>query len=145
MPSKTLPIAAALLLLAPLAACNSPQTGDATAPANVKSPVFTSRSPKPSPSTTSMAKDGTPTRSAARHCRFEVDGKTLLDGRCQVYPMDDGGYTLNTWSAGKPAQSHFAVVSTRANGKADATWNKDPDDDKATDPLGTVTLRDGCW
>lgn len=59
--------------------------------------------------------------------------------------MGDGGYTLNTWSAGKPARSHFAVVSVRNDGKADASWNADPDDDKATDPLGVVTRQDGCW
>jgi hypothetical protein len=145
LPLKTCSIAAALLLLAPLAACNSPQAADTTATANVDSPLVATPSPTPLPSTTPVAKDEASPHSAAKQCRFEVDGKTLLDGRCQVYPMGDGGYTLNTWSAGKPAQSHFAVVTTRAGGKADATWNKDPDDEKAMDPLGVVTLQDGCW
>ncbi|GEM_PF-654057 len=142
---KTCSIAATLLLLAPLAACNGPQPAGNVATANVDSPVVATPSPTPTPSTTPVAKDEASPHSAARQCRFEVDGKTLLDGRCQVYPMGDGGYTLNTWSAGKPTQSHFAVVTTRADGKADATWNADPDDDKAMDPLGTVTLQDGCW
>ncbi|NLS26007.1 hypothetical protein S2M10_09880 [Sphingomonas sp. S2M10] len=145
MPVKTRSIAATLLLLAPLAACNSPQAADTNATAIANGPVVARPSPTPSPSTMLVAEDGTVPHSAARHCRFEVDGKTLLDGRCQVYPMGDGGYTLNTWSAGKPAQSHFAVVTTRADGKADATWNQDPDDDKAMDPLGVVTLQNGCW
>jgi hypothetical protein len=57
----------------------------------------------------------------------------------------DGSYTLNTWDKGKPAQSHFAVVSVTGGGAADATWNKDPDDDRAVDPLGTVRLVQGCW
>ncbi|GAA0747048.1 hypothetical protein GCM10009075_33100 [Sphingomonas trueperi] len=145
MPLKTRSIAAALLLLAPLAACNSPQVADTTATANVDSPLVATPSPAPVPIDTPVAKDEAAPRSAARRCRFEVDGKTLLDGQCQVYPMGDGGYTLNTWSAGKPAQSHFAVVTTRADGMADATWNADPDDDRAGDPLGTVTRKDGCW
>ncbi len=145
LPLKTRSIAAALLLLAPLAACNSPQAADTIATANVDSPVGASPGPAPLPSPMPVAKDETSPHSAAKQCRFDVDGKTLLDGRCQVYPMGDGGYTLNTWSAGKPAQSHFAVVTTRADGKADASWNADPDDDKAMDPLGVVTLRDGCW
>jgi hypothetical protein len=134
-----------LLLLAPLAACNSPQPADNAAAGNVASSPVATPSPTPSPSTTPVAKDEAPPHAPAKQCRFEVDGKTLLDGPCQVYPMGDGGYTLNTWSAGKPAQSHFAVVTTRADGKADATWNADPDDDKAMDPLGVVTLQDGCW
>ncbi|MET3711165.1 hypothetical protein ABIC65_001867 [Sphingomonas trueperi] len=142
---KTCSIAATLLLLAPLAACNSPQADDNAVTANVASPVVATPSPTPTPSTAPVTKDETPPHSAAKQCRFEVDGKTLLDGRCQVYPMGDGGYTLNTWSAGKPVQSHFAVVTTRADGKADATWNADPNDDKAGDPLGTVTRKDGCW
>jgi hypothetical protein len=139
---KTCSIAVTLLLLAPLAACNDPKPADDPT-ANVES--IATPSPVPSPSATLAANDETPPHSAAKQCRFEVDGKTLLDGRCQVYPMGDGGYTLNTWSAGKPAQSHFAVITTRADGKADATWNADPDDDRAGDPLGTVTRKDGCW
>ncbi|MET3724161.1 hypothetical protein [Sphingomonas trueperi] len=142
MPLKTCSLAAALLLLAPLTACNGPKPADDPT-ANVESTA--TPSPVPSPRTTPMANDETPPHSSAKQCHFEVDGKTLLDGRCQVYPMGDGGYTLNTWSAGKPVQSHFAVVTTRADGKADATWNADPDDDRAGDPLGTVTRKDGCW
>lgn len=94
---------------------------------------------KPSPLATNAP------HAESRQCRFEVDGKHLVDGSCQVYPMGDGGYTLNTWSAGKPSRSHFAVVSMRGDGKADASWNADPDDDKAMDLLGIVTLQDGCW
>jgi hypothetical protein len=142
---KTSSIAATLLLLAPLAACNSPQAADNSVAANLASTPVATPSPTPPPTPTTVAKDETPPHSAARQCRFEVDGKTLLDGQCQVYPMGDGGYTLNTWSAGKPAQSHFAVVTTRADGKADATWNADPNDDKAGDPLGIVTRKAGCW
>ncbi|QTC92819.1 hypothetical protein [Brevundimonas goettingensis] len=74
-----------------------------------------------------------------------MDGKVRVDGECLVFPFGDGGYTLNAWSDGKPRQSHFAVVVRNRDGTGDATWNADPDDDRAGDPLGTVRLNDGCW
>lgn len=80
-----------------------------------------------------------------RDCLLVVDGVTHVSGRCLVYPMGDGGFTLNVWSRGKPAQSHFAVVSINGPGPADASWNKDPDDSHAWDPLGPVTPEAGCW
>ncbi len=113
LPLKTCSIAATLLLLAPLAACNTPQPGDDVATANVDSPVVATSSPTPTPSTTPVAKDKASPHSAARQCRFEVDGKTLLDGRCQVYPMGDGGYTLNTWSANPISRWSLRVPTAR--------------------------------
>ncbi|NBW14800.1 MAG: hypothetical protein EBR82_43055, partial [Caulobacteraceae bacterium] len=80
-----------------------------------------------------------------RDCLLVVDGVTHVSGRCLVYPMGDGGFTLNVWSRGKPARSHFAVVSLNGQGPAEASWNKDPDDSHAWDPLGNVELKDGCW
>jgi hypothetical protein len=83
--------------------------------------------------------------SSRRNCRLSVDAKVYVDGPCLVFPFGDGGYTLNAWSEGKPKDSHFAVVVANADGSAEASWNVDPDDDKAGDPLGTVRLRDDCW
>lgn len=80
-----------------------------------------------------------------RQCRLEVDGKIHVDQACEVFPMGDGGYTLNAWTLGKPKNSHFAVVIVGRQGEGDASWNADPDDDKAMDPLGTVLFKDGCW
>lgn len=144
LPFTARSVAAALLLLAPLAACKSPQP-DPPAATNTQSTPAATPTPLPTPKATPVATASAAPQSGERQCRFEVDGKRLVDGPCQVFAMGDGGYTLNTWSAGKPANSHFAVVSVRADGKADASWNADPDDDKAMDPLGVVTLQDGCW
>lgn len=83
--------------------------------------------------------------SVPRDCLFVVDGKTRVDGSCLVFPMGNHGYTLNAWSDGKPRQSHFAVVIARADGTGEATWNADPDDDRASDSLGSVKLENGCW
>lgn len=99
------------------------------------------------PTTTSAkASASSSSSSAKRSCYLRVDGKVRVSGSCLVYPMGaDGSYTLNTWDKGKPAQSHFAVVSVNGSTTADATWNKDPEDDRALDPLGTVKLVKGCW
>lgn len=80
-----------------------------------------------------------------RDCRLEVDGRVHVNGKCEVYPMGDGGYTLNTWTSGKPRNSHFAVVAVLNDKTAEASWNADPDDSKAMDSLGVVAQQDGCW
>jgi hypothetical protein len=84
-------------------------------------------------------------RSIPKNCTLTVDGKTLVNNRCLVFPLGDGGYTLNTWDKGKPRRSHFAQVNAEPGGTGDATWNADPNDDHALDPLGRVRLVHGCW
>jgi len=83
--------------------------------------------------------------STERGCYLEVDGMVRVDGPCLIFPMGKDEYTLNTWSNGKPAQSHFAVVTANTDGTTSATWNADPDDDRALDPLGTVRKDGDCW
>ncbi|WP_312597029.1 hypothetical protein [Brevundimonas sp.] len=102
--------------------------------------------------TAEPAQDKTPERAAeaspassTQTCHLSVDGQVRVQGPCLVFPFGDGGYTMNAWSNGKPSQSHFAVVTTNGDGTADATWNADPDDARAGDPLGKVTFADGCW
>ena len=80
-----------------------------------------------------------------RACYLSVDGEAHLEDECLVYPFGDGGFTLNAWSDGRPAQSHFAVVVMNPDGTGDATWNADPDDTRAGDRLGTVRFVEGCW
>jgi hypothetical protein len=84
-------------------------------------------------------------QSKKRSCYLEVDGVIHVDGPCLVFPMGGDQYTLNTWDDGKPAQSHFAIVSRDTDDRTTATWNKDPDDTRAFDPLGVVRKVDGCW
>lgn len=97
------------------------------------------------PGRTASAGSGGSSKSTIRDCYLKVDGIVSIDNRCRVYPMGDGGYTLNSWDGGKPRRSHFAVVSVGPDGKGDATWNADPDDDRALDPLGRMTMLHGCW
>ena len=80
-----------------------------------------------------------------RECRLEVNGKVKVAGRCWVYPMGAGDYTLNTRDHGKPHYPHFAMVSSNGDGTADVTWNANPIDDHASDPLGKARKRGECW
>lgn len=144
--SRSLSLIAALMLSAAAAACG--QDADAPGPAPEPSPPSAPYASEPTSAPAALPKTdaspATPTASR-KSCYLSVDGKVLLDEPCLVYPFGDGGYTMNAWSEGKPKNSHFAVVVLMADGSADATWNADPDDDKAGDRLGTVRLSDGCW
>ena len=88
--------------------------------------------------------ESSPPQSERSDCLLVVDGTVHVEGQCDVYPLGQGTYTLNTWSDGKPEQSHFAQVTALADGRFEATWNADPDDARAWDKLGEVTLREGC-
>lgn len=151
-PSRSLSLIAALMLSAAAAACGqdagAPGPADTTQTPAPSAPEPTAPPPEPAKNGASLAPSSstsaTPTASR-KSCYLSVDGKVLLDEPCLVYPFGDGGYTMNAWSEGKPKNSHFAVVVLMADGTADATWNADPDDDKAGDRLGTVRLRDACW
>ena len=151
-PSRSLGLIAALMLSAAAAACGqdagAPGPADATQTPAPSAPEPMAPPPEPAkintnPATSSSA-SATPMASR-KSCYLSVDGKVLLDEPCLVYPFGDGGYTMNAWSEGKPKHSHFAVVVLMADGTADATWNADPDDDKAGDRLGTVRLDGDCW
>ncbi len=112
-------------------------------------PMSGDTGPMPSPTATARADrdDPAPTRSVMRDCYLKVDGVVQVSGRCRVFPMGKDQYTLNTWDGGKPAQPHFAVVTKNsdADTTATATWNADPTDDHAMDPLGTVARDGDCW
>ncbi len=133
----------------------------APAPANTPTPAPTlagsavlntdqTRPPQPAAAATLVAQSDNsadPARSATRDCYLRVDGRVLVSGRCRVFPMGRDQYTLNTWDGGKPAQPHFAVVTKNSDTDttATATWNADPADDRAMDPLGTVARDGDCW
>ncbi|WP_295219257.1 hypothetical protein [uncultured Brevundimonas sp.] len=153
-PSRSLSLIAALMLSAAAAACGqdagAPGQVDATQTPAPSAQAPTAPPPEPAkintnPATSSSASASATPAASRKSCYLSVDGKVLLDEPCLVYPFGDGGYTMNAWSEGKPKNSHFAVVVLMADGSADATWNADPDDDKAGDRLGTVRLNGDCW
>lgn len=151
-PSRSLSLMATLILSAATAACGQDASAPnpAADPSPQQAPLAPTSSPTPAqpPAKTDVgpqASASAPPASSRRKCYLAVDAKVLVDEPCLVFPFGDGGYTLNAWSEGKPKNSHFAVVVLNADGSGAATWNADPDDDKAGDPLGTVRLRDDCW
>jgi len=151
-PSRSLSLIAALMLSAAVSACGqdagAPGPADATQTPAPSAPAPIAAPAKPAKTNSNPAisspQPATPTASR-KSCYLSVEGKILLDEPWLVYPFGDGGYTMNAWSEGKPKNSHFAVVVLMADGTADATWNADPDDDKAGDRLGTVRLNGDCW
>ena len=71
-------------------------------------------------------------------CRFVVNGKTYINGRCDFEVIDpDGSFTIT-------GKVHFAYVMVKGN-TGDATWNRDPKSLHAESPLGTLTRRGACW
>jgi len=145
---------ATLILSAATVACGQDASAPnpAADPSPQQAPLASTSSPTPAqlPAKTDAGPEtpaSAPTTpvSSRRKCYLAVDAKVLVDEPCLVFPFGDGGYTLNAWSDGKPKNSHFAVVVLKADGSGDATWNADPDDDKAGDPLGTVRLQGDCW
>jgi hypothetical protein len=83
--------------------------------------------------------------SVMKRCFLSVDHKVLVNNPCRVFPLGGRSYTLNTWDGGKPRRPHFAQVNASPDGSGDATWNADPTDDHALDPLGKVRWVKGCW
>lgn len=122
--------------------------GDSAAPAPQADAAGNGAAPEPVPpaqANQQLASTADAPASVPRQCYLKVDGVVHLDGTCLVFPMGKHAYTMNTWTRGKPANSHFAMVSPNPDGTGTATWNADPDDDRALDPLGTVRKDGGCW
>ncbi len=84
-------------------------------------------------------------------CVLQVDGKTYLNGRCNVDAEDDGSFSVGTGpSQGAGAASpYFAYVNILADDRtsAEAWWNETPGSTHAHSSLGTVKLADdkSCW
>ena len=89
--------------------------------------------------------DNSKPASSRQRCYLRVDGKVFIDGECSVFPLSGGTYTLNVIGRGKRPSRHFAQVTALAGGRFEATWNVDPADLHALDPLGPVEMKDGCW
>ena len=85
-----------------------------------------------------------PERTVPERCFLGVDGKTLVRGRCSVYFMSDGSFTLNTAENGKRVD-HFAMVDVTGRDRGDATWNAESGDLHAWDKLGPVERKGACW
>ncbi len=70
-------------------------------------------------------------------CKFVVEGKTYINGRCNVEVDPDGSFRI--WD-----KVHTVYVNVEGN-TAEASWNKNPKSYHADSPLGTVTRNGACW
>lgn len=70
-------------------------------------------------------------------CKFVVEGKTVINGRCNFESDPDGSFRM--WD-----RKHTVYLNVDGN-TAEATWNKIPGSFHADSPLGTLTRSGACW
>ncbi|HVT54799.1 MAG TPA: hypothetical protein VHD34_01945 [Xanthobacteraceae bacterium] len=70
-------------------------------------------------------------------CKFTVEGKTYLNGRCNFESDPDGSFRI--WD-----DAHTVYVNVDGD-KAEASWNKNPKSFHADSPLGMLTRKGDCW
>ena len=70
-------------------------------------------------------------------CKFTVQGKSYINGRCDFEADADGSLRIS-------ANSRIVYVNVDGD-TADASWNKNPKSHKADSPLGDVTRNGECW
>jgi hypothetical protein len=70
-------------------------------------------------------------------CKFVVEGKTIISGRCNFESDPDGSFRI--WD-------DVHTVYLNVDGKtAEASWNKNPKSFHADSPLGMLTRNGACW
>lgn len=83
-----------------------------------------------------------PAQARPAKCLLEVEGRTYIDGPCDFASLRSGdGSFLITGASGK----HFAYVYVEDGEKASAHWNGILGENRAHDPLGTLTRDGACW
>ena len=70
-------------------------------------------------------------------CKFVVEGKTTINGRCNFEVDPDGSFRI--WD-----DAHTVYVNVNGN-TAEASWNRNPKSLHADSPLGTLTRNGACW
>ncbi len=75
-------------------------------------------------------------------CLLVVNGRTYLDGSCNITMDDDGSFTIGT---GTPPAPYFAYVSIVGKGVAYGSWNGTYNGSHAHASLGTLYRDGACW
>jgi len=70
-------------------------------------------------------------------CKFAVEGKTVINGRCNFEADPDGSFRI--WD-----DVHTVYVNVDGN-TAEASWNRNPKSPHADSPLGTLARNGACW
>jgi hypothetical protein len=83
-----------------------------------------------------------PAQARPAKCLLQVNGTTYIDGPCDFDPSRKGDGSFQITGAGG---KHFAYVYVEGGGKASAHWNGVLGENRAHDPLGTLTRDGACW
>ena len=86
----------------------------------------------------------TTAQAAPGECLLQVNGKTYINGYCDIEMDKDGSFTVNVGEHVRN-QTYFAYLYRNDDGTADASWNKDPRSTHAQSPLGSMTRTGACW
>jgi hypothetical protein len=80
-------------------------------------------------------------------CTLKVDGKTYLNGTCNIEVESGGSFTVGVGDDAATASKWFAYVELDAEhpGTAVGQWNGKLPESRAHDDLGTLTRRGACW
>ena len=78
------------------------------------------------------------------NCLLEVDGRTYLDGPCEIGMGRDGSFTIGI---GNPRSDYFAYVNLDSDAPrvAKGYWNSRAENTHAHDDLGHLSRHGGCW
>lgn len=76
-------------------------------------------------------------------CTLQVDGRTYLDGPCNIDVQDGGSFSIGT---GRTDRSRFfAYVALDPDGTAQGHWNGTGGGSHAHDGLGQLRRQGACW
>lgn len=83
-----------------------------------------------------------PAQARPAKCLIEVEGNAYVDGPCDFRKLsgDNGSFQI-TGETGK----HFAYVYVEGDRTAAAHWNGILGENRAHNPLGTLTRDGACW
>jgi hypothetical protein len=91
-----------------------------------------------------MATSAVPAYAFLGKCRFEVGGKTYLNGPCNITVMPDGSFEIGTGETRR--SKYFALVDVdSATRAAVGYWNGSVGEDHAHERLGALIRRGACW
>ena len=78
-------------------------------------------------------------------CLIVVNGKTYLQGPCEVKADADIPGLFTVGVSDKSRSTHFAYIEPDDAGHTIGYWNADAADTHAQDPLGELTRSGSCW
>lgn len=82
---------------------------------------------------------------AAGKCILRVDGKTYLNGACDISLIGGGSFIVSTMPNINPSYFAYVNLDSTTPGSATGSWNGKEAESHAHDTLGTLTRKGACW